>query len=58
MGRRLRDATSDILIGAVVVLVAYWLLRSVFRVIAWGATLVVMAILVVVVLRIASKLRS
>lgn len=56
--QRLRDALADVLVGLVVVLVAFWLLRGVFRLVIWGASVVVLGIIVVFVLRIASKLRG
>lgn len=56
--QRLRNALADVLVGVVVVLVAFWLLRGVFRLVIWGATVVVLGIVVVFVLRIAAKLRG
>ncbi|MEA2000746.1 MAG: hypothetical protein U9N84_02485 [Actinomycetota bacterium] len=56
--QKLRGELADILIGIVVVLVAWWLLKGVFQVVRWAATLLVLAILIVVVLRIASKIRG
>jgi len=56
--QRLRNILADVLVGVVVVLVAFWLLRGVFRLVIWGATVVVLGIVVVFVLRIAAKLRG
>ncbi len=55
---RLRNAVADLLVGAVVLIVAFWLLRGVFRMVIWGATLVLIVLLVAVVLRVASKIRG
>jgi hypothetical protein len=49
---------ADMLVGAVVLLVAFWLLRGVFRMVIWGATLVLFVLLIAVVLRIAAKIRG
>lgn len=56
--RKLRGAVADVIVGAVVILVAFWLLRSVLRMVVWGATVVLLVIFVVVALRIASKIRG
>ena len=56
--RRLRAALADLLVGVVVLLVALWLLRSVIGMVIWGATIVLLVILVVFVLRIAAKIRG
>jgi len=58
MMRRLRAAIADLIVGLVVLLVALWLLRSVLGMVIWGATVVLLVILVVVVLRIAAKIRG
>lgn len=55
--QRLRNALADVLVGIVVVLVALWLLRGVFQLVYWAATMVVLVLVIVFVLRIASKLR-
>ena len=56
--QRMRGALADVLVGVVVVLVALWLLRRVFQMVLWGASLIVIVLAVVVVLRIASKIRG
>ena len=56
--RRLRAALADLLVGVVVLLVALWLLRSVIGMVIWGATIVLLVILVFFVLRIAAKIRG
>lgn len=56
--QRFRNTLADVLVGVVVVLVAFWLLRSVFRMVIWGATLLVLILVVVLVLRIAAKIRG
>ncbi len=56
--RRLRDAAADAIVGLVVLLVALWLLRSVFRMVMWGASVVLLVIVVVLALRIAAKIRG
>ena len=58
MMSRLRGAVADVLVGAVVVLVAFWLLRGVFRMVIWGASMILLVIVVAVVLRIAAKVRG
>ena len=54
----IRDVIADVLVGLVVVLVAIWLLRGVFRLVYWGATLAVLVLVIGFVLRIASKIRG
>lgn len=56
--QRLRDILADALVAVVLVVVALWLLRGVFRMVQWGATLVVLLIVIVLALRIAGKLRG
>ncbi len=56
--QRLRNAVADLLVGIVVIVVAFWLLRGVFRMVIWGASLVLIVLVVVVVLRVASKIRG
>lgn len=58
MMSRFRNAVADLLVGIVVVLVAFWLLRGVFRMVIWGATLVVLILIIALVLRIAAKIRG
>jgi len=55
--RRIRSALADVLVGIVVVLVALWLLRGVFRFVYWAVTMVVLILIIGFVLRIASRLR-
>ena len=56
--QRLRNALADLIVGIVAVVVAFWLLRGVFRTVIWGATVVIFIIIVVVVLRVAAKIRG
>jgi hypothetical protein len=55
---RFRIAIADLVVGVVVILVALWLLRGVFRMVVWGANLVLIVLVVVLVLRLASKIRG
>jgi hypothetical protein len=55
---RLRNAVADVLVGVVLVLVAFWLLRGVFRMVIWAATLILFVLIIAVVLRIAAKIRG
>jgi len=56
--QKLRSAIADALVGLVVVLVALWLLRGVFRMVHWMATLIVIVLAIGLVLRVASKIRG
>jgi hypothetical protein len=56
--QRFRNILADAIVGVVLVVVALWLLRGVFRLVYWGAGLIVIVIVVVLALRIASKLRG
>lgn len=56
--KRLRNVLADVLVGVVLVVGALWLLRGVFRMVYWGASIIVLIVLVVFALRIANKLRS
>jgi hypothetical protein len=56
--QKLRNAIADVLVGLVVVLVAVWLLRGVFRMVHWMATLVVLVLAIGLVLLSASKIRG
>ena len=56
--QRVRSVVADALVGVVLLLVAFWLLRRVFQMDIWGSSIVLMVILVVVVFRIASKIRG
>ncbi len=56
--QRIRGVVADALVGVVLILVAFWLLRRVFQMVIWGSSLVLMVILVVVVFRIAAKIRG
>ena len=56
--QRIRGFLADALVVIVVVVVALWLLRGVFRLVQWGVTLVVLLIVVVAALRVAGKLRG
>ena len=55
--QRIRNALSDLLVGIILILVAVWLLKGVFRMVVWAANLILIVILVVVALRVAAKLR-
>lgn len=56
--QRLRNVLADILVGLVLVFAAFWLLRGVFRFVYWGASMVVVVLVIIVALRVASKLRN
>ena len=56
--KRLRNVLADVLVGVVLVVGALWFLRGVFRMVYWGASIIVLIVLVVFALRIANKLRS
>jgi hypothetical protein len=56
--QRVRNAVADLLVGLVVTLVAFWLLRGVFRMVIWGATLVLLILAVALILRLAAKIRG
>ncbi len=56
--QRFRNVLSDVLVGVVVVIGALWLLRNVFRLVYWGASMIVLLIVVIVLLRVAWKLRN
>ena len=58
MIQRLRNAMADLLVGIVVILVAFWLLHGVFRMIIWGAYLVILVLVIGLVLRLAAKIRG
>ena len=58
MMQRLRNTVADMLVGVVVILIAFWLLRGVFRMVIWGASLVLIILVVALVLRIAAKIRG
>jgi len=55
---RIRNALADLIVGIGVLFVAFWLLRGVFRMVIWGASLVLILIVVFVALRIAGKIRG
>ncbi|MCP4304425.1 MAG: hypothetical protein GY788_06015 [bacterium] len=54
----LRNVLADVLVGVVVVLGALWLLRGVFRLVSWGASMLVLIVVVVFAFRIAAKFRN
>lgn len=56
--QKLRSAVADLLVGVVIIVVALWLLRGVFRMVIWGATLVIIVLFIGLVLRIAAKIRG
>ena len=55
---RLRNALADVLVGIAVIIGVLWILRGVFRLVSWGASLIILVLVIVVILRIAAKLRS
>ena len=55
--QRFRNILADAIVGVVLVVVALWLLRGVFRLVYWGVSLIVILIVVGLALRIAGKLR-
>ena len=55
--RRIRNILADVIVGIVVVVVALWLVRGVFRLVYWGVSLVAILIVVALALWIAEKLR-
>jgi hypothetical protein len=55
---RIRNALADLIVGIVALFLAFWLLRGVFRMVIWGASLVLIVIVVVIALRIAGKIRG
>ena len=58
MMQKLRSAVADLLVGVVIIIVALWLLRGVFRMVIWGATLVIIVLFIGLVLSIAAKIRG
>ena len=56
--QRFRNVLADALVAVVLVIVALWLLRGVFRLVQWGVTLVVVVIVIALALRVAGKLRQ
>jgi hypothetical protein len=56
--QRIRGAVADVIVGLLVIVVAFWLLRGVFRMFIWGVTMVLIGLFVVLVLRIAGKIRG
>jgi hypothetical protein len=56
--QRFRNILADAIVGVVLVVVALWLLRGVFRLVYWGVSLIVIVIVVGLALRIAGKLRG
>ena len=56
--QRFRNVLADALVAVVLVIVALWLLRGVFRLVQWGVTLVVVLIVIALALRVAGKLRQ
>lgn len=56
--KSLRNVLADVIVGVVIVIGALWLLRGVFRMVYWGASMIVLIVVVVFVLRIAAKLRN
>jgi hypothetical protein len=58
MMQRMRNALADLLVGMVVILVAFWLLRRVIGLVIWGTSVVLIVLVVVLALRIAAKIRG
>jgi len=56
--QRLRNALADVLVGVVLIVVSFWLLRGVFRMVYWGVSTIVIVVAIVFVFRIAGKLRG
>lgn len=56
--QRIRNVLADILVGVVLIVAAFWLLRGVFRVVYWGVSTVVILVAIVVAVRVATKLRG
>lgn len=56
--QKLRNILADALVAVVLVVVALWLLRGVFRLVQWGVTLVIVLIVIALALRVAGKLRG
>ena len=56
--QRIRNVLADILVGVVLIVAAFWLLRGVFRVVYWGVSTVVVLVAIVVAVRVATKLRG
>ena len=55
---RLRNVLADVLVGIAVIIGALWLLRGVFRFVYWGVSMIVVLLGIIVLLRIAWKLRE
>jgi hypothetical protein len=55
---RLRNVLADVLVGIAVIIGVLWLLRGVFRLVSWGASLIILVLVIAVILRLASKLRN
>lgn len=56
--QKFRNILADALVAVVLIVVALWLLRGVFRMVQWGATLIVLLIAIALALRVAGKLRG
>jgi hypothetical protein len=55
---RFRNTLADVIVGLLVIVVAFWLLRGIFRMFLWAVTLVVIVLFIGLVLRIAGKIRG
>jgi hypothetical protein len=55
---RVRNVLADVLVGIAIIVGALWILRGVFRFVYWGASMIVVLIVIIVILRVASKLRQ
>ncbi len=56
--QRIRNVLADALVGIVLVVVAFWMLRGVFKIVYWGVTAIIVVLVVAFVFRIAGKLRG
>ena len=56
--QRIRNVLADALVGIVLVVVAFWMLRGVFKIVYWGVTAIIVVVVVAFVFRIAGKLRG
>lgn len=55
---RVRNLLADVIVGVVLLLVAWWVLRRVFGLVLWLVNTLAFVILVVALLVIASRIRS
>lgn len=55
---RIRNMLADVIVGAVLLLVAWWVLRRVFGLVLWLVNTLAFVILVIALLVIASRIRG